>query len=178
MQFINQSPRQVNLSRPQYTCISNKVNTQGDTGPTGPPGPDGDIGPMGPQGATGPQGPSDEYPPFFTNARHYTNTVVQPLSPYILSINTTSLPAGKYLVLFNASLSGVTENNLTEVMIQYSGMNVDYTTTQQFSYICDQLHEHSTHLFIAPGTPGITISTGLNPIQLTYMYIQFTYVGN
>ena len=178
MQFIKQTPRQVNLSRPPYTCISTQVNTQGNTGPTGPMGYFiGDKGPTGPPGATGSQGPSG-YPPFFTYSQYYTNVIVQPNSSYTVPIN-ASLIQGQYLVLFNASITGLSGFSLTDVTIQYSGFNANYTNHQQFSYdLCSQVSEHSTHIFTYPGTPGITISTTVNPIQLTYMYIQFTFLGN
>ena len=179
MQFIKQTPKQVNLSRPPYTCISNEVNTRGNTGPTGPMGYFiGDKGPTGAQGATGPQGQSENYPPFFTYSQYYTNVIVQPNSSYVVPITTNLIP-GQYLVLWNASITGLTEFSVTDVTIQYSGFNANYTNHQQFSYdVCNQVSEHSTHTFTYPGTPGITLSTTVTPIQLTYMYIQFTFLGN
>lgn len=174
MQFTKRTSKLI-LSHPQYRCTPKQVvNTQGDSGATGPIGYSiGYTGPTGPQGNTGPQGPSENYPPFINYTQMYNPITVQPNASYTVPMNTSTLQPGTYMVVFYTSISTSPEFTLTDVSIQYSGFNANYTSTKQFlPVICSDLYEQSTHLFTNPGTPVITISTTTNPIQLD-MSIQF-----
>ena len=139
MQFIKQTPKQVNL-RP-YTCPSNEVNTTGDTGPTGPDHYIWQMGPTGTTGPTGVQGQSEPYPPFLNVLQEYPTETIGLNSPYIVPIHTSALPPGIYMVLFHARIA-TTNFSLTDLSIQYSGFQANYTSTRQFApNVCNDLHQ-------------------------------------
>ncbi len=100
---------------------------KGDTGATGPAGPIGPQGPQGDTGATGPAGPQGIATAYYTTIPSDTTTGTH------LTVGSTSVPEGTYIVSANLEIYNSNQNNIFSCQIQDGATTnpvVDQTVSQ------------------------------------------------